>query len=128
MSPSRSFRICNAPGCPELVRGGGYCEKHAEEKKQRERQRFKEQYAGNDDRGKQLRFYGSARWKRIRTRKLAKDPFCQIIRDDGLECGDLATDCHHKNWNWQDNNDENLLSVCGACHDRLRKQKKDTLP
>lgn len=58
---------------------------------------------------RQAAFYGSARWKKIRRRVLARDPMCRI-------CGRRpSSEADHLN-GWEDNRLEAIQGVCTPCH------------
>ena len=57
------------------------------------------------------RVYDTARWKRVRLRKLAETPWCEA-----LGCTSLGEDVDHLdgdtgNWAW-----DNLCTMCHSCH------------
>ena len=92
--PQKALSPCRHRGCPEVVRGGGYCPEH------------KPKRTTN-------RPYSTARWQRTRAEFLQINPFC-------CECGRLATDVDHivphkgnaqLMYSW-----ENLQSLCHSCH------------
>lgn len=65
------------------------------------------------------RFYDSALWQRTRVAKLRRDPLCQCCAYDGI-----ATPAEHiDHWiplaqGGDRTADENLVSLCKACHGR----------
>lgn len=71
--PLAAFRPCNAPGCPELIRGQPYCSKHTAQRHAEDRQRR----GSSSERG-----YGS-RWQKYRKAYLARHPLCVMCRDEG---------------------------------------------
>jgi 5-methylcytosine-specific restriction endonuclease McrA len=50
-------------------------------------------------------------WRKVRKYVLLANPFCQ--------CGELATEVHHKDDNRKNNRPENLTAICRKCHNRL---------
>ena len=59
-------RFCVTPGCPELVSGGGHCEKHRKQRGKTLR-----------DSGQTDKRYFSSRWQRLRAEVMAEgDGFC----------------------------------------------------
>lgn len=111
--PSRPKKPCSYPGCPELVSGQTYCDKHAEivEKKRQKR------YDNNQRDSKSSRFYSSGRWKKLRDSYLRRNPLCEHCLP-GVTT--IATEVDHVipikidwslrlDWN-------NLQSLCHSCH------------
>ena len=98
----RLVRPCSIPGCPELT-SGGPCAAH---RRVRDVLRGKTAERGYD-----------AVWRRLRTAKLAADPFCELM----ILCeGRIATEVHHVHpirthpelrLEWS-----NLQSACKPCH------------
>ena len=98
----RLVRPCSIPGCPELT-SGGPCAAH---RRVRDVLRGKTAERGYD-----------AVWRRLRTAKLAADPFCELMI---LCAGRIATEVHHVHpirthpelrLEWS-----NLQSACKPCH------------
>lgn len=67
------------------------------------------------------RFIHSVRWRKIREKKLTQDPFCEICLKKGYEI--LANIVHHIDENELNNLEDNYMSVCEACHNRLHGGK-----
>src|SRR5262245_29076879 len=92
---------CRQFACYELVEGGGYCPRHAEERR-------KLNYRGSSHK----QGYG-ARWRRLRSMVLNRQPLCRI-------CHAPATDVDHILPRRSGGRDtfENLQSLCHSCHSR----------
>lgn len=87
---------CLEPRCPRFAVYRGRCQQHSAE-----------------DQGRQhISFYDRKRWKILRRRKLFITPLCE-------QCGEIATDVHHKQgrdrapWDIHE-----LESLCHSCHSR----------
>lgn len=81
MSPARPRRRCTgSPTCPNPAEAGGKCRDHA---RAADAER-------NLRRMTSLEVYRSARWRRLRRRKLLEAPYCE---EPG--CGRVATDVDH---------------------------------
>lgn len=105
---------CNWPGCPESVAIGiRYCEAHQAQVWREQQQRR------GDDYIKAHRFYNSARWKRLRTRLLAEEPFCPMCRAEGVVTP--ATEVHHADGNRHNNRRDNLTSLCQSHHSQITR-------
>jgi|HubBroStandDraft_6_1064221.scaffolds.fasta_scaffold62812_3 5-methylcytosine-specific restriction protein A len=90
---AKAMTVCNVPGCGEIVERGR-CPAHERTRR-----------SGHQRDG----FYSSAEWKRIRGRYRRLHPTCE-------DCGGPAVDVHHISGDTSDNRDDNLRSVCKACH------------
>lgn len=75
--PHSAMRPCSYPGCPTLVRSGR-CAQHP--------------YPDAHDPESQ-KLYNTRRWKRIRARQLAKEPWCTACLEAGIFT--VATECDH---------------------------------
>ena len=60
-------------------------------------------------------FLHSRQWRRIRERKLGNDPLCQKCQENGIITAAFLV--HHINENELDNDPNNHLSLCNACHE-----------
>jgi len=103
---------CIHPGCTEKIMTGSYCDTHRKEKQQ----------AYDADRDpKAVKFYGSKRWRNIRTAKLNRSPLCErcLSIEKRIE---QAVTVHHINGNIADNVDENLQSLCLSCHSKKESE------
>lgn len=98
-------RYCSAdPTCPNRTNGGP-CREHAVSVEHR---RVNFQWR---------RLYRRAKWKHLRLRKLANDPFCEDCRENELTTA--AVEVHHKIRpidEAQFYDYENLRSLCTPCH------------
>lgn len=99
-------QFCAWPGCPALV-PFGKCAAHAP------RQRLLVQ-----DYAKVHRWYGSARWQRLRRDVLQTDPFCRSCADRGRHVLTIDVDHIRKHdgdpvlfWDRS-----NLQGLCKSCH------------
>jgi hypothetical protein len=60
-------------------------------------------------------------WRNIRERILRRDEWrcricCKTISDDP------SLNVHHKDWDRQRNQDDNLVTLCGACHRAIHRE------
>lgn len=92
---------CRHAGCPNLVRGGGYCPHH-------QRERYREQDSRR--RTPAERGYGQS-WRRLRVRVLRERPVCE-------RCEGKAVLVHHRDHNPANVERGNLESLCRRCHER----------
>ena len=114
--PRKPKHPCNYPGCPELTTEW-YCKEH-------KRRVSKNYEVGRETAVK--RGYDT-RWKAVRKLKLSRDPLCQCdVCQNAMASGQqpmIANCVHHINGNTKDNRRENLLSMHGACHNRLHIER-----
>jgi 5-methylcytosine-specific restriction protein A len=96
--PYKPRRPCCYPGCPELV-DKGYCDKHKK--------------AAISDPARQ-RFETSALWGRIRKAYMDKHPLCEDCEKERLIV--LASEVHHRDGDWRNNEESNLAGLCSSCH------------
>ena len=78
--------------------------------------------AASDHRNSWNPWYGSARWKRLRTRQLLDYPVCAICADRGLVCAATIVDHvepHRGDWNRFVLG--KLQSLCKPCHDGIKR-------
>lgn len=98
---TRAPRPCAHPGCPNLVRNQARCPEHTRAKDARRR------------RARGPRVYDTQAWRRLRERKLATDPHCEMrTKCDGA----LATEVHHRDGDQWNLSWGNLVSSCKSCH------------
>ena len=105
----RPPRPCAQPGCPELVRGANpRCPEHAQERREpydaAARKRDPARY----------RYYRSPAWKALRKRKVKRSPLCERCELRGRIV--RAEEVHHKDGDWRNPADANLVSLCATCH------------
>lgn len=97
--PTRPPIACSTPGCAAIATDGGRCPAH-------KRAPWATTKLSAHKRG-----YG-ARWRRIRSAKLARNPVCEICDKA------LATEVDHVKAKAHGGTDDdaNLQSVCTGCH------------
>ena len=113
--PRKPKRPCSFPGCPNLT-DGRFCPEH-----ERQEQRRYEKY----DRDKtSKRRYGRA-WTRIRDRYIHAHPLCERCLAEGRYV--KAEQVHHIKplSEGGSHNDENLMSLCTACHAKIHAERGD---
>lgn len=103
--PFKMGLACRAPGCGNVVRGGGYCEDHQYMAKAKQREK------------KVNPFYSSAAWKGARARYRARHPLCERCEAKGIV---KPTDMVHHitpiEGGGQKLAESNFESLCWACH------------
>lgn len=117
LAPSK---MCAHPGCSSRAAAGeSRCAEHLKVQRQKEAER-QEQYDRRRGTAKS-RGYGKE-WRKVRDAKLRKEPLCYICRREGRITG--AAVVHHRDGNPHNNNENNLMSLCRDCHERLHKRKR----
>ena len=110
--PRRTPRPCSAPGCPELVRDGRFCEQHDRQ----EQRRYDKQRGTSAQRG-----YG-ANWRKLRKMKLNQDPICEDPFGLHKEHSELmqSNEVDHITPLKDGGTNEmtNLQSLCKSCHSK----------
>jgi len=108
--PKRMPTPCRHPGCPALVEGGGYCEKH----KRQLRKRYDEQRGTAAQRGY------DARWRRARAMFLRRNPLCVECQKEGKLTPATIVDhiIPHKGNHDLFWDESNWQALCKRCHDR----------
>ena len=97
------------------VDGGGCCPEHVAWVDETQVQA---RHARDRGRGSTAqRGYGAA-WQRLRRRKLRRDPLCAT-------CGRAAEVVHHRDEDARHHAENNLVSLCRACHERLHGRLRD---
>ena len=123
--PERALSPCKKPGCPNLVRGRGYCPDH--QQKIDARKRF--DYLNARKTPEQKRFYSSRAWTYASKSHRAKEPLCERCKERGIvKAAELV---HHDpplNVLWARKlnpySDKYLVSLCNRCHlDDLRAKR-----
>ena len=93
----------------------------------RDRTHGKPSYSARARPSAHARGMNNAHWNRLRAAKLAADPFCQNVFDNGDVCGQPAIDMDHivpwrgdhaKKVDW-----DNLQSLCKQCHGRKTRKE-----
>ncbi len=111
---------CRHPGCPALVEGGGYCDKHKKQEKAWKNRDYDRQRGTSAQRGY------NAQWQKVRRLKLQQDPLCERC----LKAGRLvaATVVHHikpvDKYPELRLAMDNLQSLCQGCHNRIHGNHK----
>lgn len=115
--PRKPKHPCSFPGCPNLVDSGErFCGEH-----QKQENRRYEKY--DRDRAAKKR-YGRA-WSRIRARYAAAHPLCEECLKNGVFTP--VEQVHHilPLSEGGTHADENLMSLCAACHARIHAKRGD---
>lgn len=97
----RPLHPCATPSCGTLVRGTSHCPAHTITREMR-----------NPKDPAQAQFYGSTRWKAIRSMVRRQQPICGMCKRYP------TTSVHHRDNNWQNNELTNLQGVCTTCHNK----------
>ena len=110
--PYKSLRPCSAPGCPELVRSGRYCDQHQTEVTRK----YDRERGSSTERG-----YG-ANWQKLRKMILNRSPICEDPFGLHQEYGELvqANEVDHVTplKDGGTNEMDNLQALCRSCHSR----------
>lgn len=108
--PPAPRRPCRKPGCYKLhTNASGYCDAHQlAERKSYDRQRGSAASRGYDD-----------AWRDLRDSKMRANSICEC-----KGCKHEATLVHHKDKNPRNNSQDNLMSVCTPCHERIHAQDR----
>ena len=118
------LKPCGHGGCPELVRGGGYCEKHRRDFK-RSRRTLKPERV--ESKGYHNLYY-TKRWRTMRAEQLIAEPFCRECGRYGIR--KRATDIDHVIAHRGDlklfYDKSNLQSLCHECHSRKTMAEQRT--
>jgi hypothetical protein len=90
--PERVYTLCREPGCLARTRER-YCSVHAGKNNQAGRLRYVL------DKERRLdpiwKLYRCAAWPRCRDSFLSCNPICQRLCEDGKQCHEAASICHH---------------------------------
>ena len=116
MSPYAAGRPCPGVGprrgsCPNLIRGSERnCETCAPYVKAKNK-RYDKTRGNSGERGY------DAQWAKIRARKLAKDPLCEMCMDDAVIRAAVLV--HHIDGDAFNNDDDNHMSLCHYHHEMI---------
>lgn len=123
------LKPCRRAGCPELVRGGGYCDKHQRTARRTRRDTQGERGVSGEWHG----LYYTARWREMRAEQLIIEPYCRDCSAHGIRSA--ATDVDHIVPHRGDRklfyDKTNLQSLCHSCHSRktiAEQSYKDSPP
>lgn len=119
------LKPCKNAGCANLVRGGGYCDKH---KKRASKTGAEEKQRKTSEAWHYL--YNTKRWKEMRTQKLLLSPFCEECAREGRRKRGEEVD-HIKPHRGNVNlfyDFENLQTLCKPCHSRKTMQERNHSP
>ena len=107
--PTKIKTICLFPGCSALTTKGSYCPEH--------QKTVNKNYEQSYDRALSKKAYNTRQWKFCRQNKLTTDPLCEICITNKKVTS--ATLVHHIDEDSYNNNDDNLMSLCSACHNTI---------
>jgi len=122
--PYKPSRQCPGRGpntnrCPNLAKGkDSYCLECMEYLKH-DLKKHRKAYDKERDQTRERKFIHSPRWRKIRLRKLAQDPLCEMCLEEGMER--MACIVHHIDGNELNNDPSNHLSTCFDCHLEIHK-------
>lgn len=107
--PRKPKRPCRYPGCARLA-DGVYCEEHAK-LMNRHYNKFQRGYDSAER-------YGKA-WQKIRDRYIGQHPLCERCMAEGRYTPAVLV--HHKTplSEGGTSEDENLMSLCYSCHEKI---------
>ena len=114
--PVKAKRTCRFQGCPELTnRKSGYCLRH-----EKVMMLHYECFTRGYDRHER---YGNT-WQKIRLRYIHAHPLCETCKRKGKYV--QAKLEHHIKpiAEGGTNAEENLMSLCVSCHEKIHKRKK----
>jgi 5-methylcytosine-specific restriction protein A len=113
--PRKPKRPCSYPGCPRLT-DNRYCDEH-----QRLTDKQYNKFRRNPEHRKRYR----RAWKRIRDRYIKAHPLCEeCFKNNRLN---PAEEVHHiiPLAKGGTHDDDNLMSLCKACHSRITAKSGD---
>lgn len=113
--PYKPKRPCSYPGCPELVSGTSYCEKHKD-------MRAKKRNYSDVKRDPEAQKLYDRKWKQRRKAQLSKYPWCEECLDNKIYTP--ATDVHHviaHKGNREIFALGPLQSLCLVCHSKITR-------
>lgn len=104
--------------CPNLIGRGerccAECEPHARADVRR--------YDRARDQGEGRQVLHSRHWRAIREAKLARDPLCEPCLSKDRDTAAFLV--HHKDRDETNNSNDNLVSMCFACHEEEHKAER----
>ncbi len=110
--------------CPNSIKGNErYCSVCIEYLN-KDAKRNNKRYDEVRDQSQERQFIHSTEWRKIRLRKLAKDPLCEICLKSGRDTP--AVIVHHVDGDELNNNPDgsNHLSTCNYHHEELHKDER----
>lgn len=118
-------RYCAAGGCPEIVQGKAYCDKHDPKlKKNRNPEKVRESYRKHDrKRGSASERGYDAKWNRLSKAYLGKHPLCEHCEKRGiLRTASLVHHVKPLRQGGERLNTNNLVALCRQCHEAEHKR------
>lgn len=108
--PIAPRKPCRKSGCDKLHRNAsGLCDEH----------HTQAQETYDASRGSSASRGYDAAWRGLRDLKLRANPMCEA-----KGCNHVASLVHHKDKNPRNNSQDNLMSVCTPCHERIHAQDR----
>jgi len=116
--PDRLHQACRENGCRKRTNArSGYCPDHEKANTALEAQRIHNRERRDDPINK---MYETRAWEAFRLHVLNRNPLCQRIGTDGMQCRYPATLIHHLISPRVDVNKfmdpQNVVALCAACH------------
>ena len=126
---------CKHPGCPSLVNGNAYCEKH--KRPENEKQQAKTRYDATTRRNNPAllaasEFRSTKKWQIVRRVKISINPLCEDPFKDHERRGatETAKQVHHIiplvvcAGDSRAYDMSNLMSVCWKCHAKIEAKER----
>jgi len=111
---------CAHPGCGRLVPSG---DRHCDEHARQHRQQFDAKRRAEQP---WRRWYNTARWRALRSWRLATEPLCRMCQGSGLVTAGTVVD-HvepHRGDETMFFDPENTQSLCKPCHDGAKQSQE----
>lgn len=122
------LKPCRRTGCPELVRGGGFCEKHQQSARRVRRTVQEERGISEEWHG----LYYTKRWRELRAKQLIVEPYCRECakHHERTKATDVDHVIPHRGDRTRFYDPANLQSLCHSCHSRktIAEQAAATSP